>query len=122
MSCLHIPYNNIFAEITIVVSPLGDKEKEEVKCILDTGAFMTTVPREVINKLGIHPTGAVGVRAWNGSVKTNQPTYPLKIFLCGREFELEVLTTENSKGLIGMDILNEWLFELNGPGREFSLS
>ena len=42
---------------SIEVADLGQQHSREVEAIVDTGAFYTTLPRQVLRELGVEPIG-----------------------------------------------------------------
>jgi len=45
---------------------------EQVEALVDTGATYTTLPAELLNKIGIKPVGNISVKLADGSVKEKQ--------------------------------------------------
>lgn len=85
---------------------------------LDTGATDTSLPERVIAALELPPTdtGSVELRGVGGA-RTAQ-TYLLRDFgIFGFRVTNEIYSNPLDHGLLGMDVLGEFVFVLDGPSR-----
>ena len=98
------------------------KEIKKVRCMLDTGAHRTTLPRDVISGLRLVPVVSEPVRDYFGVVN-NRSIYMADISIEGYRFsEMMVLLTNNKVGLVGRDILNQWAILLDGKRKLFYIA
>ena len=94
-------------------------EKEEVKCRFDTGASRTTIPKSILTKMGFSPKIHEPVRDYFGKVN-DCPVYIANISIERYSFtQIKVLSTNDNVGLIGRDILNQWILLLDGKRQFF---
>ena len=85
--------------------------------ILDTGADMTVLPNEAVERLGLPRRGTMSVRGHG-----DRPLYYTNIEIAGHTFDrLKVITLERSNILIGRDILNQLKLLLNGKKLQFEV-
>ncbi|MEW6102383.1 MAG: retroviral-like aspartic protease family protein [bacterium] len=103
-----------------VCDPL-QKKKERGICLLDTGADMTVIPNRIIVALELNPATTVRCTDYKGEEK-ERGVYIVRIFLGNFELFCGFCTeTREDIGLIGRDILNQWVALFDGPKQEFSL-
>ncbi|MEK9150090.1 MAG: retroviral-like aspartic protease family protein [Candidatus Desantisbacteria bacterium] len=98
------------------------KEIKKVRCILDTGAHRTTLPRDVIYGLGLISGTHELVKDYFGEERWRS-IYMANISIEGYRFsEMKVLLTNSEVGLIGRDILNQWAILLDGKRKLFYIA
>jgi hypothetical protein len=91
---------------------------DEVWIHLDTGSTYTSLPERVVVALKLPPTdtGSAELRGVGGT-RTAQ-AYLLKDFgFFGFRVTNEIYSNSRDYGLLGMDVLGEFVFVLDGPGR-----
>lgn len=90
-------------------------EVKHFTALWDTGATGTVITKNVVDQLGLQPTGIVNVFHANGSTIMN--TYLVNVFLPSNVGIHSVVVTEgNLTGmdvLIGMDIINQGDFSIS---------
>jgi hypothetical protein len=97
-------------------------------CLVDTGASKTCVDAGAVAGLGVSPINRVQVQTPSGS--TSQYTYPVRMSFPGTQlpgFEFSsvigsVLAAQGIVGLLGRDVLSNFLLVYNGPAGLFSLA
>ena len=91
----------------VKLTSLFEPEKSvEVKAVIDTGATMLVLPRDIVEKLGLRKMREVKVRYANNKVETKPIYGVVNIELKGRSANLDVLVEEKgSQPLIGQVLL-----------------
>jgi len=91
----------------VKLTSLFEPEKSvEVDAIIDTGATMVVLPRDIVEKLGLRKMREVKVRYANNKVETKPIYGVVNIELKGRSANLDVLVEEKgSQPLIGQVLL-----------------
>jgi len=91
----------------VKLTSLFEPEKSvEVDAIIDTGATMVVLPRDIVEKLGLRKMREVKVRYANNKVETKPIYGVVNIELKGRSANLDVLVEEkDSQPLIGQVLL-----------------
>ena len=91
----------------VKLTSLFEPEKSvEVDAIIDTGATMVVLPRDIVEKLGLRKMREVKVRYANNKVETKPIYGVVNIELKGRSANLDVLVEEkSSQPLIGQVLL-----------------
>ncbi|MCU4139282.1 MAG: putative aspartyl protease [Methanophagales archaeon] len=78
----------------------------EVEAVIDTGATMVVLPRDIVEELGLRKMREVKVRYANNKVETKPIYGVVNIELKGRSANLDVLVEEKgSQPLIGQVLL-----------------
>jgi len=96
------------------------KESEELKGLIDSGAFMTVIPFEYVNRLELIPNGIQKVRGYDNKVSFENK-YLVRISFKGFNFDKDVISTNRSTILIGRDVINELLVILDGKNLQFDI-
>ena len=82
------------------------KKSVEVDAVIDTGATMVVLPKDIVNALGLRKVREVKVRYANNKVETRPIYLVVTIELKGRSANLDVLVEEKgSQPLIGQVLL-----------------
>ena len=91
----------------VKLTSLFEPEKSvEVEAVIDTGATMVVLPRDIVEELGLRKMREVKVRYANNKVKTKPIYGVITIELKGRSANLDVLVEEKgSQPLIGQVLL-----------------
>jgi len=90
----------------VKLTSLFEPEKSvEVEAVIDTGATMVVLPKDIVEELGLRKMREVKMRYANNKVET-KPIYGVNIELKGRSANLDVLVEEKgSQPLIGQVLL-----------------
>lgn len=105
-----------------ITHPISGESEKEIKCKLDTGADRTTIPKSIIAKLGFQPKTHEPVKDYLGRIEY-RPVYFADILIFNHRFlRMKVLSTNNNVGLIGRDILNQWVILLDGKRNLFYIA
>jgi len=91
----------------VKLTSLFEPEKSvEVEAVIDTGATMVVLPRDIVEELGLRKMREVKVRYANNKVETKPIYGVVNIELKGRSANLDVLVEEKgSQPLIGQVLL-----------------
>jgi hypothetical protein len=99
-----------------VINPTLSIEKRP-RAIIDSGADITAIPKEIIDDLKLEKSGYENI----GDVG-NKPTYNVKIRFKTFEFEKDVTENSDSFVWLGRDIINELNVLLEGKNKQFEIS
>ena len=91
-----------------------------VPALIDSGASGTLIPESVVSGLSLRK---IGERRASGvySPPRMVPIYKVDLDFVGFDFQNHPVSTQpRDYALIGRDVLNRYLTELNGPRLEFS--
>jgi len=94
--------------------------------MIDTGASITSLSSDVLNQLSPRPLylGDVTVNTANGQIRVKR--YQIESFKVGMQtiYGFEVLSIENTRGqgLLGMNFLSRFKFNINQQTDELELS
>lgn len=111
------PAPTTFAAIT---HPSEESSIEQIKMQLDSAADMTCVPQHVLSNIPNLSYSSVKVKGYDGSVST-RTTYFVRLSLDGRELGIiEAIPIGGDIGLIGRDVLNDFVITLDGPKSQWS--
>jgi len=90
--------------------------------LIDSGADQSTIPKITAQALGLQKISEVVVEDANGGSR-EQDVFVVDLEIHGRSVAaLPVAATDFPVILIGRDVLNDLLTELNGPGLTFTLT
>ena len=91
----------------VKLTSLFEQEKSlEVEAVIDTGATMVVLPRDIVEELGLRKMREVKVRYANNKVETKPIYGVVNIELKGRSANLDVLVEEKgSQPLMGQVLL-----------------
>ena len=81
------------------------KKSVEVEAVIDTGATMVVLPKDIVDALGLRKVREVKVRYANNKVETRPIYGVVTIELKGRSANLDFLVEENSQPLMGKVLL-----------------
>ena len=102
--------------VDIELSDLERKHSKVVKAMVDTGASLTTLPKELADELGIKPVSEELVMTGAGTIKVSRGRAWIK--LQGKEDAFPVWISDFiNKVLLGVVVLQTLGFELD-PTRE----
>ena len=96
--------------------PLEVAGLEGLEIEVDTGAGMMCLPQRAIDALGLEPVGSGEAPGLEGLKPVR--TYELEGFdLFGISITTEVQSISDEHGLLGMDVLGQFLLLVDGPGQ-----
>jgi gag-polyprotein putative aspartyl protease len=106
-----------------------------VDMLIDTGASMSSIDIAVIKKLGLQPTGSVGILTPSTGQTPHQcATYDVEVLIPGAVQGGQVkhipalaiiegdYSSQGHHGLIGRDVLTEWRLIYSGPDNTLMMS
>ena len=105
------------------LTPISSNLKQRIKshAMIDSGAFMTVIPKWIVDKLELKYIYEINVIGVTG--ESESYVYPILILIESLgDFITEVITWDKEYALIGRDLLNKWLVLLNGPDKKFEVS
>ena len=93
----------------------------DVLRLVDTGADITLLPRDAVERLGVPPRADqwYGLIGFDGS-KSTAPVVILDVLLLRRAFRGRYLLFEGERGILGRDIINHVIVLLDGPRQEWA--
>jgi len=102
-------------------NPATGVSLSDVPMLMDTGADVTLLPRQFVNRLGIAPTDDVvyEVEGFDGDVKLI-PMVQLEMIVLNRKFTGQFLLMDQSIGILGRNILNELAILFDGRTEEWN--
>jgi predicted aspartyl protease len=88
----------------------------DVELLVDSGADVTLLPRQVVEGLGISLASGRGyeIAGFDGS-KSFVPAVNLEMLFLNRLFKGQYLVIEEERGILGRDVLNHIALLLDGP-------
>jgi hypothetical protein len=88
---------------------------------LDIGAALKVIPQRLMGELGLIKFSEVGVGGFRRAPEV-EDSFLVRLQIHEWEIEaLEVVLGDDSYGLLGRDVLNQFLLTLNGPDLNFTL-
>jgi len=94
-----------------------------VPMLLDTGADVSLLPREFVERLGIEPVEDIAyeIQGFDGELKSAQMVR-LELLFLKRVFSGQFLLIDQPVGILGRNILNIIAILFDGPHSEWSES
>ena len=88
----------------------------QVSVLLDTGADVTLLPRECLNRLGlsVDPSQVYELMGFDGN-RTTVPAIQLDLVFLDQTFRGRFLLIDQDQGILGRDILNHLRLLFDGP-------
>ena len=89
----------------------------DVPLLMDTGADVTLLPRNIVEQLGVVPVDNkfYEVEGFDGSTKLAE-VVKLELIFLKRKFKGQFLLIDQPTGILGRNILNSVRILLDGPG------
>jgi predicted aspartyl protease len=105
----------------VLRNPHSGATLSDVPLLLDTGADVTLLPREAVERLGVPllPDQRYELMSFDGS-KNFAPVVMLDLLFLRRAFRGRYLLIEAERGILGRDILNHVTLLLDGPRQQWS--
>ncbi len=86
-----------------------------VRAKLDSGAGLTVIPLDLVNRWRLQEYGRIRVQGFNGTISIRS-IYRIDLSIGSRWFrDIAVTATRRSNILLGRDILNQFCITLDGP-------
>lgn len=94
----------------------------DVPMLMDTGADVTLLPAQAVARLGLRvdPNAQYELEGFDGS-RTTAAAVRARLSVGGFNFKGQFLCEEREIGVLGRNILNRFVLELNGPGLAWTL-
>ncbi len=103
-----------------VQSPNNNSKSFLIKMQIDSGADISCVPKYIIEQVSDYYYSSITATDYKGNVYEEKTCFVKLVILDRLSETIEVLVIENSVGLIGRDILNNFGTILNGPMGKWS--
>ncbi len=100
--------------------PLGITDKV-INSLLDTGSPVTLVPLSCLQAIKAPKTGFTDFLGFGNETAREYVYYWVKIEIAGRSHYVEVAAWPDDFVLLGRDVINLYIIELNGPGKTFTI-
>lgn len=109
-------------ELTLEVqAPTAEECKQKLTCIIDTGACVSCLPRKVLEKLPLKDYTIKPV-SWASGQVTQTKMYAVNLVVGAAIFyDVFVLETDKTYGLIGRDLLNTHRLLCDGPNQVWNV-
>lgn len=106
-----------------IVHPITNEQVADVPMLIDSGADVTLLPEKVIKQLRLEPNIEEGVVLEGFEGGTQTTAYPVTAImeLGGFRFKGSYVFADREIGVVGRNILNNLIIELNGPGEVWSM-
>ncbi len=103
------------ASVTIS-HPVTGALLSDVLLLMDTGADVTLIPREAIEKLGIEPVPGVTyeLQGFDGSIQFSE-VVSLELVFLNKKFKGQYLVIDEPIGILGRNVLNAVSLVYHGP-------
>ncbi len=110
-----------FPALTLTLEPRSRHLFTKVMLRVDTGADMTVIPSDILQKLQAVEVADVMVADFDTGVSVYK-TYSINLRL-GKLFfeEVEVIASDGGAALLGLDVLNQLNVNLNGPRKTLAV-
>jgi predicted aspartyl protease len=101
--------------IVNVSSPMDGTKRTDVMFVVDTGAAVSLLPTNILERLGPLECSPCSVN-WGNGITMKHMRYLVVLSVNDVTFEpIWVVATEKKYGLLGRDILNRHLLTCDGP-------
>ncbi len=108
--------------VTVVVrNPMARENQADVLMLVDTGADITVIPRNILAQLGVilQADETFETIGFGGEVR-EADAVRLEITVLGRVFRGLFLTTDTDWGFVGRNVLNRFVVILNGSAQQWN--
>jgi predicted aspartyl protease len=100
--------------------PQGATDKV-VNSLLDTGSHVTFVPLSYLQAIKAPKTGFTDSLCFGNERARQYVYYHVKIEIAGRSNYVDVAAWSDEFVLLGRDVINLYVIELNGPDKTFTI-
>lgn len=95
--------------------PLEPSERLTLPALIDTGADLSTVPPDTIDRLGLVQLDEIPVASYRGETILTA-TYLVRLYIGSWSLEaIEVIASGEEYAILGRDVLNHFRIILDGP-------
>lgn len=99
----------------------NEKGSLAVRALIDSGASVSFIPYTIVMALGLRPIGDYPLRTASHAFTETREFYSADIEFLGYIFRsMPLFRSDHDFVLIGRDIMNRYVIELNGPLLQFS--
>lgn len=104
----------------MLVNPHTGRNLTQVMMLIDTGADVTLLPREVAQRLEIDaiPNAIYQIQGFGGDIQFAE-SIECQMFFLGKRFKGKFLLIDESIGILGRNILNSLPLIFDGPRQQW---
>lgn len=115
-------FGDVYPAPYVTVRITWDGQYADLPGLIDSGADFSFVPEYLVGTLGMQKVSELPIRGIDGPER-DRDTYIVRMEFHGFSYaSVEVATTDFAFCLIGRDVLNDLVTELDGPGLQFRLT
>lgn len=104
-----------------VYCPVDHGRATRIQGELDSGAEISVVPQEVVDKLRLIPRRVMITEGYEGT-QSQWATYMVDLEIEGQPVnDVEVIALPRRDGILGRDVLNHFIVTLNGKALTFEV-
>jgi predicted aspartyl protease len=109
--------------LKITISPLINNNEYSIDALIDTGADISAIPKDIVENLGLTPDGQKDFYGVFGNTAESRPTFFVTVSIDKiLSSDLEVVSSDRGIFLIGRDLLNKIILHADGPKEFFELN
>ena len=108
--------------LSMRIRAVGGRQSIVIKGKVDTGADISVIPEELIEKLSLKKSGYIHARGvFDEKPKPRRTFFIITTIGDQDSYRLEVISSHRENCLIGRDLLNQIVLHSNGPANYFML-
>ncbi len=105
-----------------VSTPISEEPQIKLKALIDSGADLTAIPQQIIDRLQLYPVDEINVSDYEGKVLP-KTLYTVSLYITNFKPKIiRVVSTEEDLIFLGRDVINNWELLLDGRKEIFDIS